>query len=98
MINILETINDFYNYDVITNEKRGTAKSATFPAITVCTNQYINVDHYNYSSKTSYKTNNFSLSRFLRSMRFKGEPVKLSEIEFFKICCLFSYRFFNLIF
>jgi hypothetical protein len=34
--NIDLTVNDFYNYDVITNIKRSTPDVATFPAITVC--------------------------------------------------------------
>lgn len=94
MINIFETVNDFYKYDVITNIERVTAKNPTFPAITICSTLYINVEtkQYNSSSRAYYTGRNFTLKRFLRDpIKFKGEAVALSEIEFFSI----PYNYFG---
>jgi len=38
---IFLTFNDYYQYDVITNVERVTHLSVTFPAITICTKDYV---------------------------------------------------------
>jgi len=44
--NIALAVNDFYNYNVITNIKRVTPKNVTFPAITICTESEFRKDYY----------------------------------------------------
>ena len=44
--NISLAVNDFYNYDVITNVERVTPENVTFPAITICTDNFFREDFF----------------------------------------------------
>jgi hypothetical protein len=88
---IFLTFNDYYQYDVITNVERVTHLSVTFPAITICTKDYVRTwkkyqvnDEYfiNFNILDDFKI-------FLKSIQFKEKTFDLknskSGIEFFKI-------------
>ena len=70
--NIALAVNDFYNYDVITNIERVTPENVTFPAITICadTNSFkikyfINGTFYSIVDAEKYEKSQFKFIDFI---------------------------------
>lgn len=84
-INIVQTVNDFYQFDVITNVDRISAKSLTFPAITICTKGHSRMFHFNKTDREYYIIFNLTLEFFLRDLEFRAESFNRTEMQFFKI-------------
>lgn len=84
---IFQTVNDFYQFDVITSIDRTSSKSLTFPAITICTKGYSKMQHKNITSKDSeyYIIFNLTFEFFLRDLEFREEPFNTTAMQFFKI-------------
>jgi len=75
--NIALAVNDYYNYDVITNIERVEPSSVTFPAITICTENSYKRDHYKngkITGSTFIKGENISRIRsFIKNAIFLKE-------------------------
>lgn len=82
LINIVQTTNDYYKHDVITNVDRIYPNSVTFPAITVCTKDYFSLKHRNLSVIDYFLIQNVPFNEFVKGATFKGRDV---HIEYFKI-------------
>ena len=86
LVNICETVNDYYQFDVITNVERVNHKNITFPAITICLKDFYRIT-YKKKNSTEYEINfNQTLSLFLPNKTFKGSNLDSnSRFETFKI-------------
>ena len=70
--NIALAVNDYYNYDVITNIERVEPSSVTFPAITICTENSYKRDHFKngkITGSTFIKAENISRIRYFINNR-----------------------------
>lgn len=103
--NIDLTVNDFYNYDVITNIKRSTPDVATFPAITVCSDAVLrkewHIDGVSNKSEDVYLEEKV-YDDFLWVAEFRTYNPKISgwnvtdvkdKLEFFGYPAPFHYQF-----
>ncbi len=88
--NISLAVNDYYNYDVITNIERVEPSSVTFPAITICTENSYKRDHYKngkITGSTFIKAENISkIRRFIKNAIFLETISNVSNyLDSFKI-------------
>lgn len=86
MFIISRSVKDYFQYDVITNIKRMTPNSVTFPAITICFyNEFTKIYYINGLPVKSEITYNVSIQTFLRHTMFKNKELDTTELEFFQI-------------
>ena len=84
--NIALAVNDFYNYDVITNIERVTPDEITFPAITICYRNYYK-DHYInniYVGQQYLKTGDLKFKDFITFMSSSWENID-DYLDYFKV-------------
>lgn len=86
LVNIFQTVDEYYEYDKITNVERITPTSVTFPSITFCfrgvsINYYFNNDDDTIVDYSFYN----NLSVFLGDVKFKEKAFELRKIDFFEI-------------
>lgn len=89
LANIFQTVDEYYQYDKITNVERITPTSVTFPSITFCFRDVVQNYYYDDASPSDdtiidYSFNN-NLSVFLLDVKFKEKDYELKKIDFFEI-------------
>lgn len=99
LFNILESVKDFYNYDVITNVETVTPTSVILPAIAFCSSDVFTKCQYSNNgtiiSRKYVKNSRLSMKDFLISFQLEPiyggvKPFDPKELEFFKIPDLYS--------
>lgn len=99
LFNITNSVQDFYRYHTITNVVREHAYSMEFPAITICTKDFIIFRITDATKTTPYAFFNTSLSSFVSdTFKYKSSQFNTSQdLQFFKIPKLYGncVRFIN---
>ena len=74
LVSIIQTTDDYYQFDKITNVERVTSESATFPTITICTKDYSRYQRrFNASTFEYLFISDKSLDFFVRATEFTTE-------------------------
>lgn len=83
LYNIASSVNDYYNYDVITNVERVKIYNMTFPAVTFCSRDR----YFQVKGGVRAQVSNLSIRDFIAYDKsyFRGSLIDMSALEFFKI-------------
>lgn len=96
LYNIREVVNDYYQFDVITNIERVSPKTVTFPAITICATPAYHRSRYKSDGTQISQENNvvdkqLSMINFLNQIKFFNSltqtelTLNISHFEYFQI-------------
>lgn len=85
LYNISKSFTDYYRYDVITNIERITPINVTFPAITICSTNYVNKKTWINGTYSGKETTYLGLENFISYSDFKSLELNTTELESFNI-------------